>query len=92
MPELPTMSESGVRGFDFSTWYGLLAPAGTPRPIVGRLSDEIARIVDDPEIRERFAGDGIEPMYSSAEAFVAFLARDVEKWAKVVKAAGLRAD
>ena len=92
MPELPTLAESGVRGFDFSTWYGLLAPAGTPRTIITRLSDETARILEEPETRERFTGDGIEPTKSSSDEFAAFLARDVERWAKVVKATGLRAD
>ncbi len=92
MPELPTIAESGVPGYDFSTWYGLLAPAGTPRTIITRLNDETGKILDEPETRERFAGDGIEPMKSSPAEFAAFLARDVERWAKVVKATGLRAD
>ena len=92
MPELPTIAESGVREYDFSTWYGLLAPAGTPRVIVTRLSEEAAKILDEPETRARFAGDGIEPLKSSPEEFVAFLARDIERWAKVVKATGLHAD
>ncbi|MDB5809998.1 MAG: hypothetical protein JWN94_2120 [Betaproteobacteria bacterium] len=92
MPELPTLAESGVRDYDFSTWYGLLAPAGTPRSIVTRLGDEAAKILDEAETRERFASDGIEPLKSSADEFAAFLARDIERWAKVVKATGLRAD
>jgi tripartite-type tricarboxylate transporter receptor subunit TctC len=92
MPELPTLGEGGVTGYDFSTWYGLLAPAGTPRPIVARLADEAARILDEPETRQRFASDGIEPLKSTPEEFAAFLARDIERWAKVVKASGLYAD
>ena len=92
MPELPTVAESGVREYDFSTWYGLLAPAGMPRAIVTRLSDEVAKILDEPETRERFAGDGIETLKSSPAEFAAFLARDIERWAKVVKATGLQAD
>jgi len=92
MPELPTIAESGVREYDFSTWYGLLAPAGTSRTIVARLSDEAAKVLDEPETRERFSSDGIEPLKSSPEEFAAFLARDIERWAKVVKATGLHAD
>ena len=92
MPELPTIAEGGVREYDFSTWYGLLAPAGTPRAIVTRISDEAAKILDEPDTRERFAGDGIEPLKSSPDEFAAFLARDIERWSKVVKATGLHAD
>ena len=92
MPELRTIAQSGVRDYDFSTWYGLLAPAATPRTIVMRLSDEAAKILDEPETRERFAGDGIEPLKSSPDEFAAFLARDIERWARVVKATGLHAD
>jgi tripartite-type tricarboxylate transporter receptor subunit TctC len=92
MPELPTIAESGVPDYDFSTWYGLLAPAGTPRTIVAKLSDETAKVLDEPETRERFASDGIEPLKSSPEEFGAFLARDIERWAKVVKATGLHAN
>ena len=92
MPELPTIAESGVREYDFSTWYGVLAPAGTPRAIVTRLSDEAAKVLDEQETRARFASDGIEPLKSSPDEFAAFLARDIERWAKVMKATGLHAD
>ena len=92
MPELPTIAEGGVREYDFSTWYGLLAPAGTPRATVTRLSDEAAKILDESDTRERFAGDGIEPLKSTPDEFAAFLARDIERWSKVVKATGLHAD
>lgn len=92
MPELRTIAESGVREYDFSTWYGLLAPAATPRAIVMRLGDEAAKILDEPETRERFAGDGIEPLKSSPDEFAAFLVREIGRWAKVVKATGLHAD
>ena len=92
MPELPTIAQGGVREYDFSTWYGLLAPAGTPRAIVTRLSDEAAKILDEPDTRGRFASDGLEPLKSSPDQFAAFLARDIERWSKVVKATGLHAD
>jgi tripartite-type tricarboxylate transporter receptor subunit TctC len=92
MPELPTIAQSGVPEYDFSTWYGLLAPAGTPRAIVVKLSEEAGKIVDEPETRERFASDGIEPLKSSPDEFAAFIARDIGRWAKVVNATGLHAD
>ena len=92
MPELPTLAEAGVRGYDFSTWYGLLAPVGTPRAILQRLNEEAVKILDDADTRERFAADGIEPRKSSPEEFAVFIARDIERWAKVVAATGLRAD
>ena len=70
----------------------MLATAGTPRAIVTSLSDEAAKILDEPETHDRFAGDGIEPLKSSPTEFAAFLVRDIERWAKVVKATGLHAD
>jgi len=91
-PELPTVAESGVPGFDFSTWYGVLAPAGTPRAIVDKLNGEITRIMDDPETQRRFAGEGLDVLKSTPAEFAAFIARDIGKWAKVVKATGLHAD
>ena len=91
-PELPTVAESGVPGFDFSTWYGVLAPAGTPRAIVDKLNEEITRIMDDPETQRRFAGEGLDVLKSTPAEFAAFIARDIGKWAKVVKATGLHAD
>jgi len=92
MPELPTLGEGGVRGYDFSTWYGLVAPAGTPRGIITKLSAEAANILDQPDTRERFAGDGIEPLKSSPAEFEVFLEREIERWARVVQATGLHAD
>ncbi len=93
MPELPTIAESGVREYDFSTW-ARIARAG--RHAAGDeltgWSEEAAKILDEPETRERFASDGIEPLKSSPDEFAAFLARDIERWAKVVKATGLHAD
>ena len=92
LPDVPTLAEAGVPGFEVLSWYGLLAPAGTPRAILQRLNEEAAKILDDSDTRERFAADGIEPRKSSPEEFAAFIARDIERWAKVVAATGLRAD
>ena len=91
MPALPTIAESDDANTIFQP-KGLLVPAGTPRAIVIRLSDEAAKIFDEPETRERFAGDGIEPLKSSPAEFAAFLVRDIEQWAKVMKATGLHVD
>mgnify|MGYP002788728876 CR=1 FL=1 len=90
-PDLPTAAESGAPGYEYSAWYGLLAPAGTPAAIVSRLSSEIRKITDDADTRQKFSGDGLDALSSTPEAFAAYLASEVAKWAKVVKAAGIQA-
>jgi len=87
-PEVPTMDEAGVRGYEFNTWYGMLVPAGTPRPIVERLNRETAQLLDSAAIKEQFATQGIEAAPTSPEQFGAYLRTEVEKWGKVVKASG----
>ena len=87
-PEVPTMDEAGVRGYEFNTWYGMLVPAGTPRPIVERLNRETAKLLDSAAIKEQFATQGIEAAPTSPEQFGAYLRTEVEKWGKVVKASG----
>jgi tripartite-type tricarboxylate transporter receptor subunit TctC len=91
-PELPTVAESGVPGYEFAVWYGLLAPGGTPQAIVTRLNAETAKILQAPDIRQKFAGDGLDTLASSPEAFAAHLKHEVEKWANVVNAAGIHAN
>ena len=91
-PALPTVGESGVAGYEFSTWYGLLAPAGTPPAVIARLNAEAVRAVRDPATAEKFSADGIEPIGSSPAEFAAYLGSEIEKWARVVQAAKLQAD
>ena len=90
LPEIPTVAEAGLPGFEFDTWYGLFAPARTPRAIINQLSKETARILDLPETRERFAVRGAVPKSSTPEAFDRFVRAEVEKLGKVVRAAGLK--
>ena len=92
VPELPTISESGLRGFDVSTWFGIFAPAGTPPDIVGRLNGEIVRILHTNEMRERLALLGAEPIGNKPDEFAAFIKAEIPKYAKVIKASGAKAD
>jgi tripartite-type tricarboxylate transporter receptor subunit TctC len=92
LPEVPTIAESGLPGYDSVQWYGVLAPAGTPREIVARLHAEIARALRAPDVRERLAADGAEPVGSSPEEFAAFIKSEIDKWARVASAAGFRAE
>jgi tripartite-type tricarboxylate transporter receptor subunit TctC len=90
LPDLPTVAESGVPGYETSTWFGMFAPAGTPAAIVGRLNAELVRICHQPEVIERLAPDGGEPVGSTAEAFAEHLAREIARWRKVVQDAGIK--
>lgn len=90
VPKLPTMAEAGVPGYEAVSWNGLAAPAGTPREIVGRIQGEVARIVQLPDIKERFFRDGIEPVASTPEQFAAHIRSERAKWEKVVQAAGIK--
>jgi tripartite-type tricarboxylate transporter receptor subunit TctC len=91
-PDIPTMSEAGLTGFEVNSWYGLLAPAGTPKEIVQRLNTEVARALREPDARERLYSIGAEPMSNTPEEFAAYINTEMVKWAKVVKAAGIRAN
>lgn len=90
--EVPTMAEAGVTGFEVNSWSGVLAPAGTPVQIVKRLNGEIARIARLPETRRQFFSFGAEPIDNTPEEFAAYINGEYVKWAKVVKAAGIRAE
>jgi tripartite-type tricarboxylate transporter receptor subunit TctC len=91
-PELPTVAESGLRGFEVFGWNGLLAPAGTPQAIIDKLHDAIIEAMREPELRSRIAGVGFEPIGNTPGEFGEFLRRDVARWAKVVKESGARVD
>jgi tripartite-type tricarboxylate transporter receptor subunit TctC len=92
VPELPTVAEAGVPGYEFETWYGLLAPAGTPDAIVSRLNAETMKIIAAPEFRQRLSGEGLDPLGSSPREFSNYLGREVEKWGRVIRAAKISAD
>lgn len=89
-PELPTVAESGLKDFDISTWFGVFAPAGTPRPIVDRLNIEFTRALSAPDIRERLGRMGAEPSPMSPEAFANFVRAEQAKYERIVKASGAR--
>jgi len=92
LPEVPTIAESGLPGYDSTQWYGVLAPAGTSRGIVVHLHDEIVRGLRAPDVLQRLAADGAEPVGSSPEEFAAFIKSEIDKWARVASAAGIRAE
>jgi len=89
-PEYPTVSESGLPGYESVSWYGILATAGTPRPIVDRLNAEIRKIVATPEVRDALSNQGAEHVTDTPEEFAAIVRADVAKWAKIVKATGAK--
>ena len=92
MPEVPTIAESGYPGFDAITWYGLLAPAGTPAVIIARLNAELNRALATPDVRERLAAEGGEVLGGSPERFASLLKADRAKWGRVVKESGAKVD
>ena len=89
MPNVPTVNESGVPGYEATIWLGIMAPKGTPPEIVDRLNAEIAKIIAKPEIRDAWAKQGAVPMTMTPDQFGAFLKQDIDKWAKVIKTAGI---
>ena len=92
LPDLPTIAESGVPGYEMLNWLGLFAPAGTPRALVEKLEAEALRVVRSPEVRDRLNGAGAEPSPLATEAFTAFVKSEIAKWSKVVAATGMTAD
>jgi tripartite-type tricarboxylate transporter receptor subunit TctC len=92
MPELPTIAEAGLPGFETVAWFGVLAPAGTPPEIVNRLSAEIAKIAKSPEMRERLVAMGAEPVGGTPEAFKAVIDRDIAKWKPLAQKVGIKID
>ncbi len=92
MPDVPTMAEAGYPGFEVSSWNGLFAPAGTPPAIIGKLHREMVKIVAMPDVRAKLLAQAATPIGSSPEQFRAFVKAEIERWAKVVKAADIRID
>jgi tripartite-type tricarboxylate transporter receptor subunit TctC len=92
MPELPTISEQGLTGFDVSSWSGVLAPAKTPAPVILRLYTEIARIVNTADMKHYMLSQGAEPALMDPGQFGAYLKTEIAKWAKVVKSAKMKVD
>ena len=91
-PDTPTMDEAGVPGVIAVAWFGIHAPARTPRAIVDRLHAEAVKVVQEPAVRDRFLADGAEPVGSTPEQFGAFVANEIAKWTKVVKEAGIKVE
>jgi len=89
-PEIPTIAESGLPGYAFSSWYGMLVPRGTPAPIVDKLNAEVLRALSQPDFREHIAKDGGEPIGSTPAQFAAHLAAEMAKWKKVAQASDMR--
>jgi tripartite-type tricarboxylate transporter receptor subunit TctC len=92
LPDVPTVAESGVPGYSALQWYGVLAPAGTPRPAIVKLQAAIAEALRMPDVRERLAQDGAEPIGGASEDFAALIKSDLEKWARIAKAANIQAE
>ena len=91
-PDLPTIAESGVPGYDAVGWFGLVAPAGTPREVVAKLNGETIRIMALAEVRDRALATGAEPATGSPDEFAGFIATEIPKWERVVKASGAKAN
>jgi tripartite-type tricarboxylate transporter receptor subunit TctC len=91
-PDLPTMAEAGLKGFDISTWFGLLAPAGTPPDVIARWNADVTRILAAPDMRERLAAQGAESAPTTPAAFGAFIRAELAKYARIVKASGAKVD
>jgi tripartite-type tricarboxylate transporter receptor subunit TctC len=91
-PELPTIAESGVPGYEFTSWNGVHVPAGTPQGVVSKIQTELVRVVALPDVRERMFGLGMEVAGSTPEQLGALVKSDIAKWGKVIKDAGVRVD
>jgi tripartite-type tricarboxylate transporter receptor subunit TctC len=91
-PDIPTVAESGYPDFDVDFWYGLLAPAATPREIIAKLNQDITQILNMPEMRETLSSQGLQPVTGTPEQFGALIKDDLARWANVIRAAGITAE
>ena len=92
VPQLPTVAESGIPGYEASSWYGIIAPAGTPRAVITRLNREITAVLATPEFREQLMSAGADPAPNTPEQFAALITSEIAKWAKVIKLSGAKAE
>jgi tripartite-type tricarboxylate transporter receptor subunit TctC len=91
-PDVPTVAESGYLGFEAGTWFAMLGPAGIPRDVVGRLSADLVRVLNLPEVRQRMAVQGVEAVPGTPEQLGATMRADLEKWTRVIRAGNIRPD
>lgn len=92
MPDLPTLAEAGVAGYEYAPWYGWFVPAGTPRPIVERLNHAINKVISTPALKEQFSALGLEPDPMTPEKFAEIFAADITRWGGIIRRLGLKAD
>ena len=92
LPKLPTVAEAGIAGYEASSWYAIMAPAATPKPVIGRLADEMVKALAQQDMKDKLAQQGIEPADTGPVEFARYLDNEMVKWAKVVKARGITAD
>jgi tripartite-type tricarboxylate transporter receptor subunit TctC len=91
-PELPTIAESGLKGYVVNNWYGILAPRGTPKEIVAKLNAEIVKILKMPDVKESLSAQGAEPFTSTPQQFAVYIKEETEKWAKIIKYSGVQVE
>ncbi|MCX8116199.1 MAG: tripartite tricarboxylate transporter substrate-binding protein, partial [Burkholderiaceae bacterium] len=92
LPNVPTISESGFKGFDAVTWFGLLAPAGTPKEVIAKLNAEFNKALQAPDLRQKLGNEGAEPIGGTPEKFAALIKEEISRWGQVVKESGARID
>jgi tripartite-type tricarboxylate transporter receptor subunit TctC len=92
LPNVPTVAEAGVPGYEATIWLGIMAPTGTPKPIVDKLNAEINKVINRPDVKEAWGKQGAEPMVMNPDQFDAYLRKDIEKWAHVVKVSGAKVE
>ena len=92
LPDLPTVAESGLQGYEAMPWLGLMAPATTPAPVLNRIHREVAEILKEPEMQEKFKGWGLDIISNTPTEFATFLRKDIVQWDKVIKNANIKAD
>ena len=92
LPNIPTIAESGFPGYEVLGWYGLLAPVGTPKPIITKLYEAVKQALNNPEVKEKMSADGADPVGSTPEQFDEFLNKERVRWAKIIKASGIESD